>query len=195
MVFLLLSVSVAAQPSAPATLAGRWEVIRYAEQGVQVDKKQEPWRQAVQVYRHVQEERARRWYGYDYEFADEYSKRRAREFERWEQRDSTKEVRRIAEAIATPYYAVFFPDSTVALYNKNTTTGHVAFQESRQYVFNPATMSLKIYPVGFLPPAPRGSWTDRMNAQVMSLTSERLVLFIPEEAEVVELVRSDFTLP
>lgn len=170
-------------------------MVRYAEQGVQVDKKQDAARQAVKVYRHVQEERALRWYGYDYEYSDEYSKKRARAFERWEQRDSTKEVRRIAEAIATPYYAVFFPDSTLALYNKNTETGQVAFQESRQYVFNAATMSLKVYPTGFLPPAARGSWIDRMNIQVISLTADRMILFVTEEAEIVELVRSDFSLP
>jgi hypothetical protein len=191
--FLLFCAALRAQNPVPS-LQGRWEVVRYSEQGVSVDKKQDALRQAVTVYRHVQEERALRWYGYDYESANEYSKRRAREFERWEERDSTKEVQRIAEAIATPYFAVFFPDSTLALYNKSN-DGFVSFQEARQYAFQPGTMSLKVYSPGFLPPPTRGGWVDRLNIQVISLTADRMTLFLPEEAEIVELVRTAFSLP
>jgi|GEM_PF-549890 len=176
-------------------LLGRWEVIRYAEQGFQVDKKQDAQRQAVDVYRHVQQERAQQWYGYDLERADDYSKKRAKEFERWEQRDSTKEVRRIAEAIATPYFAVFFADNTLALYNKDTTTGRVSFQEARQYLFFANSKSIDIYPSGFVPPAQPGAWSDKMNIQILSLTADRMVLFLPQDAEIVELVKTGFNLP
>ena len=110
--------SAIGQTASKVSLIGRWEILQYAEQGLQVDKKKPALPQAHEVYHHVQKERARTWYGYDYEFADEYSKRRAREFERWEMRDSTKEVNRIAEAIETPYFAVFFADSTLALIRK-----------------------------------------------------------------------------
>jgi hypothetical protein len=176
-------------------LTGRWEVIRYSEQGIPVDKKQDAMRQAVEVYRQIQQTRAQIWYGYDYEQASEYSKKRAREFERWEQRDSTKEVRRIASAISTPYFAVFFADSTLALYNKDAETGRVSFQEARQYVFSPSTMSIDLYPPGFVPPPQPGNWSDKINLQIVSLTADKLILFIPEEAEIVELIKTPFTLP
>jgi hypothetical protein len=175
-------------------LTGRWEVVQYAEQGFQVDKKKPALPQAVEVYRHVQKERARTWYGYDYEAADEYSKRRAREFERWEARDSTKEVTRIAEAIETPYFAVFFADSTLSLYNKDAATGRIAFPESRRFVFSPATMSLDLYPPGFLPGSNVG-WVDKWDVQVLFLSENRMTLFLPQEAEIVELVRTEFKLP
>ena len=142
----------------------------------------------------VQKERARTWYGYDYESADEYSKRRAREFERWELRDSTKEVKRIADAIETPYFAVFFADSTLALYNKEAATGLISFPESRHYVFSPNSMSLDIYPPGYLP-VPGAGWVDKWDVQVLSLTETRMTLFLPHEAEIVELVRMEFKLP
>jgi len=195
--FLLLLGSVNtlfAQANIPASLLGRWEVLQYAEQGLQVDKKKPALPQAHEVYRHVQKERARTWYGYDYESADEYSKRRAREFERWELRDSIKEVNRIAEAIETPYFAVFFADSTLALYNKDATTGLISFPESRHFVFSPATMSIDIYPPGFLPSS-GGGWVDKWDIQVLTLSETRMTLFLPQEAEIVELVRTEFKLP
>ncbi len=183
-----------AQTTAAPTLLGRWEVLQYAEQGLQVDKKKPGLAQAHEVYRHVQKERARTWYGYDYESADEYSKRRAREFERWELRDSIKEVNRIAEAIETPYFAVFFADSTLSLYNKEAATGRISFPESRHYVCSPTTMSLDIYPPGYQP-VPGASWVDKWDVQVLSLTETRMTLFLPQEAEIVELVWTDFKLP
>lgn len=186
-----------AQNASPAMLIGRWEVLQYSEQGLQVDKKQAPLPQAQEVYRHVQKERARNWYGYDSEAADEYSRRRAREFERWALRDSTKEVARIAEAIETPYYAVFFADNTLALYNKNATSGLISFPESRHYVFSPATMSLDIYPPNFQPmeEGESSSWIDKWDVQVLFLSDTRMTLFLPQEAEIVELVKTAFTLP
>jgi hypothetical protein len=72
-----------AQKSANNPLIGRWEVLQYAEQGLQVDKKQPAAPQALAVYRHVQKTRAKTWYGFDYDYADEYSRRRSREFQRW----------------------------------------------------------------------------------------------------------------
>jgi hypothetical protein len=183
-----------AQTTTQAALIGRWEVLQYAEQGLQVDKKKPTLPQAHEVYRHVQKERARTWYGYDYESADEYSKRRAREFERWELRDSIKEVNRIAEAIETPYYAVFFADSTLALYNKDAATGLISFPESRHYIFSSGTMSLDIYPPGYLP-VPGAGWIDKWDVQVLSLTETRMTLFLPQDAEIVELVKTEFKLP
>lgn len=190
--------AVFAQTASPKweQLLGRWEVLQYSEQGVQVDKKQPAMRQAVEVYRQVQKVRARTWYGYDYDNADEYSRRRAREFQRWEERDSTKEVVRIAEAIETPYFAVFFPDSTLALYNKDAATNRISFPESRRFIFSAKTMSIDLYPPGVLPPpVPVGGWNDRMEIQILFLNETRMTLFIPEEAEIVELVKTAFSLP
>ncbi len=194
---LLLSTlgsAIAQSSKSTNALVGRWEVLQYAEQGLQVDKKKPALPQAHEVYRHVQKERAQMWYGYDYDAADEYSKRRAREFERWEMRDSTKEVNRIAEAIETPYFAVFFADSTLALYNKDADTGRVSFPESRHYVFSPGSMSLDIYPPGYQPIS-GANWVDKWDVQVLSLSETRMTLFLPQEAEIVELVRTEFKLP
>ena len=182
------------QPAAPNALVGRWEVVQYAEQGLQVDKQKTALPQALDVYRHVQKERARTWYGYDYESADEYSKRRAREFERWEMRDSTKEVHRIADAIETPYFAVFFADSTLSLYNKEAGTGLISFPESRHYVFSPANNSLDIYPPGYQPVS-GATWVDKWDVQVLFLSETRMTLFLPQDAEIVELVKTEFKLP
>jgi len=100
---LFLPLTTAAQTT-PAQLIGRWEVIRYSEQGVQVDKKQAALPQAQAVYAHVGSQRAAIWYGYD----ETTGERPPRRFERWEERDSIAEVRRVAKAIAMPYFAVFF---------------------------------------------------------------------------------------
>lgn len=186
--------SVIGQTASKVSLTGRWEILQYAEQGLQVDKKKPALPQAHDVYRQVQKERARTWYGYDYEFADEYSKRRAREFERWEMRDSTKEVNRIAEAIETPYFAVFFADSTLALYNKDSANGLISFPESRHYVFSTATMSLDIYPSGYKP-MPGATWVDNWDVQVIFLSESRMTLFLPKEGEIVELMKTEFKLP
>lgn len=186
--------TTAAQNITPSTILGRWEILQYHEQGLPVDKKKAALPQALEVYRYVQKERAKMWYGYDYEWADEYSKRRAKEFERWELRDSTKEVNRIADAIETPYFAVFFPDSTLALYNKDTQTGLISFPESRHYVFSPGTKSLDIYPPGFVPVA-GASWVDKWDVQILLLTETQMTLFLPHEAEIVTLIRTEYKLP
>lgn len=166
-------------------LIGRWEVVAYSEQGVQVDKKAPALPQAVKVYEHNRWSRAATWYGYDpYE---DLSRRENRAFEHWQQRDSSIEVRRVADAIALPSYAVFFPDSTLALYNKNPQTNLVTFPESRRYVFSPTTMSLDIT----LP----GGYALQWQAQVLFLTDTRMTLFLPEEGELVELVKTAFSLP
>lgn len=184
----------AQNPLSNPAILGCWEVVGYSEQGVQVDKKGNAAAQAQEVYRYVQKQR-RNWYGFDPDASDEYSKRRRREYERWAERDSTKEVARIAEAIATPYFAVFFPDGTLSLYNRDIQTGQVSYTESRQYVFSPATMSIDIYTPGYLPPAQPGSWIDRWEAQILLLTADQMKLFLPDGAEVVELVKVPFRAP
>ncbi|HAD15126.1 MAG TPA: hypothetical protein DCF33_22100 [Saprospirales bacterium] len=191
-----LVLSHAQNSSKTNPLIGRWEVLQYAEQGLQVDKKQPAAPQALAVYRHVQKTRAKTWYGFDYDYADEYSRRRSREFQRWEERDSIQELKRITEAIHTPFFAVFFPDSTLALYNKDAATNQVSFPESRHYVFNPATMSMDVYPPGMLPPPGRvGGWVDRMDIQILFLSDTNMTLFIPEEGEIVTLVKTEYTIP
>jgi len=166
-------------------LIGRWEVVAYSEQGVQVDKKAPALLQALKVYEHNRWSRAGTWYGYDpYE---DLSRRENRAFEHWQQRDSSIEVRRVADAIALPYYAVFFPDSTLALYNKDTQSNLITLPESRQYIFSPATRSMDIS----LP----GGFALQWQAQVLLLTDERMTLFLPEEGEIVELVKTAFSLP
>ncbi len=177
-------------------LLGRWEVLQYAEQGLQVDKKQAAAPQALAVYRHVQKTRAKTWYGFDYDHADEYSRKRSREFQRWEERDSLQEVKRISEAIQTPFFAVFFPDSTLALYNKDAETNQVSFPEARRYVYHPASMSIDVYPPGMLPPlSPASGWVDRMNIQILFLSENNMTLFIPEDGELVLLVKTAYSIP
>ncbi len=176
---------VYSQTAPPPSVVGRWEVLRYSEQGVQVDKKQPALRQAVAVYDHVRKQRSRTWYGY---FDPTEAGRRARrDFEMWEQRDSAQEVERIAEAIEMPYFAVFFADSTLALYNKEAATSRIFFPESRRYVFSPATQSLDVVPGS-------NGWS-KSDIQVLELTETRMLLFIPDEAEVVELIKTPFILP
>lgn len=183
----LLAPVAAQQPtdSLSRLLWGRWEVVAYAEQGVPVDKKAAPLPQARAVYERVRHQRATNWYGLQpYE---DLSRRASRDFHEWEERDSSIEVSRLAEAIAMPYLAVFFPDSTLSLYNKDALSGQVQFPEARHYTFVPATMSLDIsHPGGF-----GVAW----QAQVLRLTADRLTLFLPEDAEVVELVKTAFSLP
>lgn len=175
-------------PSPAAALLGRWEVLSYAEQGVPVDKKRDAAAQARAVYAQVREQRARNWYGYDAAW-DELSRRESRAFQRWAEQDSTVETQRLAEAIRTPYFAVFFADSTLSLYNKVPATNEIRFPEKRHYVFSPATMSIDVWAPGA--DAPYGKW----DVQIIRLEAERMTLFIPEEAEVVELVRASGTLP
>lgn len=179
------------RPAAPdpklALLLGRWEVVAYSEQGVQVDKKQAALPQAVAVYNHVRDLRARQWYGFGYDVYDDPSRRELRAFERWQQLDSLREVSRVAEAIAMPYFAVFFPDSTLSLYNKDEKTNHVFLPEVKQYAFAPLVMSFDLTPLGSRYPLSR--------VQILALSETRLTLFIPEEAEIVELEKTPFKLP
>lgn len=162
-------------------LLGKWEVVKYAEQGVQVDKKQNANTQAQLVYRHISAQRAQVFYGYD----PNSSERRTRAFERWVEEDQAQETNRITKAIATPYFAVFFADSTLSVYNKDTSG--IYFPESRHFEFAPRTMSMDIsYP---------GGGGVEWQAQVLVLTREKLVLYLPETAEIVELVKVDGSLP
>lgn len=162
-------------------LLGKWEVIKYAEQGLQVNKKQDVLPQAQAVYAHIARQRAQQYYGYDI-YTDE---RHTRAFERWQEEDRAREINRAKEAIAMPYFAVFFADSTLATYNKDTSG--IYFPESWHFIFVPKTMSMDImYP---------GGGSVRWQAQVRVLTRERLVLFLPEDAEVVELVKVSGDLP
>lgn len=182
--FIAFTISGQAQADKPDNLLwGRWEVLEYSEQGVQVNKKEAATRQAVEVYRHIKKQRAAQWYG----FIEEYGERRTRAYERWEERDSLLEVSRIAEAIAMPYYAVFFPDSTLALYNKEENTQRIYVPESRHYVFSPKTMSIDIYTPG--------AYSVQWQAQIIALSRDQLILFLPEEGERVVLRRKEGELP
>ncbi|MBK7869477.1 MAG: hypothetical protein IPJ74_01740 [Saprospiraceae bacterium] len=166
-----------------AALLGRWEVLECSEQGIQVNKKQDAKSQASEVYQHIKEQRAILYYG----FNEASGERRTRNFERWQERDSTQEVDRVIQAIAMPYYAVFFADSTLAVYNKDSLSNIIQFPESRRYIFSPGTMSIDIT----LP----GGYGIQWQAQVLELTADRLILFLPEEAEVVVLAKRNFSLP
>lgn len=183
--FHYLAFGIAAQDTAAlkAALLGRWEVVEYAEQGIQVNKKENALPQAMAVYQHVNKQRALIYYGYD----EELGERRTRAYERWQERDSTHEINRLIQVIAMPYYAVFFADSTLALYNKDVTSNIIQFPESRRYVFSPGTMSIDI--------ALPGGYGIQWQAQVLELTAGRMVLFLPEEAELVVLIKRDFSLP
>lgn len=180
------------RPTAPFdawSLQGRWEVVQYSEQGVQVDKKKDPWVQAKAVYDHVREMRAHTWFGYDE--PDEPNRRLQRAYDRWEERDSTTEVKRVAEAIAMPYFVVFFADSTLSCYNKELNTNRIYFPEARHYMVHPATMSCDITFPGTTSPYNYFQW----RAQVLAVSEQRITLFLPEEAEIVELVKTAYSLP
>lgn len=186
--FVLTAWGVVAQRAADTLLRqllGRWEVVSYSEQGVQVDKKAPALPQALKVYEHLRQKRAEQWYGYsDY---DELNRRESRAFREWQERDSSIEVHRIMDAIATPYYAVFFADSTLSVYNKHSANNRILFPEGRQFSFVPEFMSITI--------KNPGGFGIQWRAQVLSLTAGRMTLFLPEEAEVVELVKTAYSLP
>lgn len=189
LLLFLTAAALTAQTPDPKTamLLGRWEVLNYSEQGVQVDKKQTPLPQAVAVYVHIREQRARIWYGYnDY---DDMSRRELKAYERWSTLDSLVEVERVTEAIRLPYFATFFADSTLSMYNKDAKTGSISFPEVRHFSFIPATMSLDIMPgVG-------NQYSMKSDVQILLLTPERMTLYIPEEAEIVELIKTAYTVP
>ena len=174
-----------ADPALPLLL-GRWEVVAYSEQGIPVDKKQPALPQAAAIYPQIRPERARNFYGYSQ--YEDYSRRESRDYGQWAERDSAVEVARLTEAIALPYFAVFFADSTLAVYNKNTTTHQVSSPEAKHFAFSPVSMSLDIIPANQLT-------YERWQAQILLLTATRLTLFLPETAEVVELIKTPFILP
>jgi hypothetical protein len=55
-------------------------------------------------------------------------------------------------------------------------------------------MSIDIYPPGFQPSS-GGGWVDKWDIQVLALSETRMTLFLPQEAEIVELVKTEFKLP
>ena len=184
----VFSISASGQKPADTLLQkllGRWEVVAYSEQGVQVDKKAPALPQALKVYEHVRQKRAEQWYGY-HEY-DDLSRRESRAFREWQERDSSIEVRRVMDAIATPYYAVFFADSTLSVYNKDAGNSRVLFPEGRHFSFVPAFMSISI--------KNPGGFGVQWHAQVLLLTADRMTLFLPEEAEMVGLVKTAYSLP
>jgi hypothetical protein len=172
------------QTDNPAIL-GKWEVTAYSEQGIQVDKKAAAAPQAIRVWQHIRQERARFWYGYD----ENWDPKKPRQYERWEERDSTLEVNRLVQAISMPYYAIFFPDGTLSLYNKNSENNQVFFPESRRYQYNPAANSLFIFPaMGF-------NEFPEWRAQILSLNQDKMTLFLPESGEIVQLIRTNTSIP
>ncbi len=173
------------------TLLGRWEVVAYSEQGVQVDKKAPALPQAIQVYNHVRKSRLETWYG----FYEDYDERRSRALERWAVRDSMLEVNRVAKAIAMPYFVTFFADSTMSLYNKEEGTNLIYFPEVWHFVFSPSTMSIDMYTLQPMEEPFYRSPYGRWEVQVLLLSDNRMRLFIPQEAEVVELVKANYTFP
>ena len=57
-------------------------------------------------------------------------------------------------------------------------------------------MSIDLYPPGIVPPpVPVGGWMDRLEIQILFLSDNKMTLFIPEEAEIVELVKTAFNIP
>jgi hypothetical protein len=167
------------------TLLGKWEVLSYSEQGITVNKQEASPAQARKVYAHVRGQRAIRFYGYQ-AYEEGLSRREDRAFKEWLERDSVLEVKRLMEVISIPYYAVFFADSTLSLYNKTVETGAVLIPESRRFALNGKTMSLDIFRLGGY---------ERLDVQILWLDEKKLTLFIPDEAEVVELVKVPFALP
>ncbi len=166
-------------------LIGKWAVVAYSEQGVPVNKLSPAEPQAVQVYEHIRDRRASTFYNYQMAY-EPLNRRENRDFLEWQQRDSILEVSRLVEVIQMPYYAVFFADSTLALYNRPTDNSPVYFPESLRFALDAATMSIDMYtPGGFY----------RSDVQILFLDDKRMTLFIPEEAEVVELVKGTFKLP
>lgn len=185
LVYLLPGIQ--AQSSDVATLLlGRWELAAYSEQGVQVSKLGEPAAQAAAVYSHVAEQRRLQfWVAYSEDY--EYATRDSRSSRRWVENDSLLETTRLQEVIAMPYYATFFPDSTLSAYNKEFVTGRVRNPEAWKYVLSKDGKSLAIKDTN--------GYGVRWHAQILHIDELRLVLFLSEEAEVVELQRAEYRFP
>lgn len=178
------SCSAAPAQDSAFSLLGRWELLRYDEQGVPVDKKAPAAPQAARVYAQASAARARQFYGYDADY-ELLQGRRAGQFAEWLVADSLRETRRIEAAIRTPYFAVFFADSTLALYNKDSLSGLVSHAESWKYAYDGPSRSLDLWPSRY----------ERWDAQVLALTASRMLLFLPQAAERVELRRAPGELP
>ena len=167
-------------------LQGRWELAAYSEQGVQVNKTGAAAAQAAAVYTHVAAQRKLQfWVGY----ADDYDQatRESRSFRRWAESDSLQETQRLQKIIELPYYVAFFPDSTLSGYNKDFVTGRVSNPEVWRYTLSADGQSIRIQDAhGF---------SVRWHAQILYLDDMRLVLFLPEDAEVVELKRAEYRFP
>jgi hypothetical protein len=182
---LLLQASLTYCQTDNQALLGKWEVTAYSEQGIQVDKKAPATPQAVRVWQHIRQERARFWYGYD----ENWDPKKPRQYDRWEERDSTVEVNRLVQAISMPYYAIFFPDGTLSLYNKSSENNQIFFPESRRYQLNPTTNSLFIFPAMAFTDFPE--W----RAQILSMNPDKMTLFLPESGEIVQLTRTNTSIP
>ncbi|MGI9159910.1 MAG: hypothetical protein ACR2K1_09175 [Saprospiraceae bacterium] len=182
---LLLHASLTYSQTDNQAMLGKWEVTAYSEQGIQVDKKAPATPQAIRVWQHIRQERARFWYGYD----ENWDPKKPRQYERWEERDSTLEVNRLVQAISMPYYAILFPDGTLSLYNKSSENNQIFFPESRRYQLNPTTNSLFIFPAMAFTDFPE--W----RAQILSLSQDKMTLFLPESGEIVQLIRTNTSIP
>lgn len=165
--------------SAGALLPGRWSVLVYSEQGIQVDKRLAPLPQARAVYNHIRQQRAETWQG--------PGDRQSKAFRKWEKRDSTEEVRRIIKAITMPYYIVFYEDGTVSLYNQDASSRRVYNAKNYRY-----QLSSDGKTISFNEKSPtKVVWM----AEVTALTKTQMVLFLPASSERVELRKIDFTRP
>ena len=172
-------------PPDPKTdmLLGKWEVLEYAEQGVPVKKKSPSLPQAIAVWQHNWPERSLMYYGYN----PDYDRKAPRHYDRIEEQDSVREVSRVMDVISEPYYAVFFQDSTLAMYNKSADTGRISFSKSRRYHYYPGFSSFDIT---------QGlDFYEKTNVQVIELNDTTMRLFISENGEVVVLKRLPFDLP
>ena len=171
-------VTISAQ-NTESMLPGRWKVLVYSEQGVQVDKRLDPLPQAKTVYNHIRQKRVEAWQGP----GDQDSKA----FRKWEKRDSTEEVRRIIKAITMPYYLVFYEDGAVSLYNQDASSRRV--YNAKNYKFQLSSTGKSI---SFFEKSPsKVIWM----AEIVTLTKTQMVLFLPASSERVELEKIDFMRP
>ncbi|MBU6340799.1 MAG: hypothetical protein KGS48_04835 [Bacteroidetes bacterium] len=170
-----------------APFLGKWEVVSYQEQGITVFKKKSAYPQAIEVYNTLKAERARQWYGYD-SYTD-YNRRENRDFRRWMAEDSLREINRLVEMIQRPTFVVFFADSTLSWYTKASASGKIEQAFAHHFKFSPVMMSLDVTP------AIATSWSGHSDVQILSLDEKHMTLYLPETAEVVELVRVEMKLP
>ncbi len=168
-------------PSETPTLIGKWAVVKYAEQGVPVDKTANPSAEAQKVYALIKEEKADRIFGW----MEPGNRRMQNVFLAWQVADSIAEVARLERIIPLPYYVVFFPDSTMSTYNYDPATGKTENIGSWPYVYHESFQSFDYQ---------TNSYT-KSNAQILAFTQDHLTLFLPNTAEVVELVKVSYQFP